>query len=455
MIKRLTERLRHDEGLSWRAMRSGLWTIAGFGGGQIIRLLVNLLLARMLFPSAFGTMSLLMLVIQALNNFSDVGTRPSILRSDRGDDPDFLNTAWTIEIIRGIGLWLACCAVAVPFARFYGAPELAAYLMVAGFGTVIQGMTPMRSLTAERHMTFRQVTKADMLSQVVTSAILLLLVWATGSVWALVVMLPIGHIIRNMIILWLIPGHRDRLHWDRAAVHELTSFGKWIFPGTLMSSLLGLGDKAMLGRYLSLAQLGLYNIGFLLAAFPMMLGGAIMSRIMIPLCRESPPSEGPEQFGRIQRIRFALTGGMMATTLMVALLGPWIVGLLYDARYLQAGTILSLIACAMLPQIISMGYDNMVLAAGDSRGHFVQVSIRAVLFVSMFWLGLHFGGLYGALVGQFVASVLHYPFLALLVRRHKAWDPLHDATFAVLGLLGAALVLLFRSDSIRSMTLGA
>lgn len=454
MIRQLTRRLRDEQGLSWRALRSGLWTVAGFGGGQVIRLIVNLMLARLLFPSAFGTMSLILLVIQALNNFSDVGTRPSILRSPRGDDPDFLNTAWTIEIIRGIVLWLGCCAIAVPYARFYDAPELAPYLMVAGFGTVLQGFTPMRALTAERHMSFRQVTKADMLSQVITSSATVLLAWATGSVWALVVMLPLGGLIRNIIILWMLPGHRDRLHWDRDAVAELTSFGKWIFPSTVMTSLISLGDRAILGRYLTLTQLGLYNIGYFLAGFPMMLGGAIMGRIMIPLCRESPPSAGRQEFLRIRRIRFAMTGGILAATLLVAFLGPWIVDLLYDSRYQQAGTILSLVACATVPQVISMGYDNMMLAAGDARGHFLQICARALLFISIFWLGLHFGGLYGALIGQFIATTLHYPVLAMLVRRHKGWDPVHDATFAALGLIGVAAILMLRMDAITNISFG-
>ncbi|WP_299904137.1 oligosaccharide flippase family protein [uncultured Paracoccus sp.] len=452
MIRRLTSRLYHDEGLSWRALRSGMWILAGFGGGQALRLVVNLALARLLFPSAFGTMALIMVLIQGLNNFSDVGTRPSVLRSPRGDDPDFLNTAWTIEIMRGVALWLACCAMAVPFARFYDAPELAPYLFVAGFGTVIHGLTPMRVLTAERHMSLRQVTKADLLSQVITSVMLVILAWITGSVWAMVVMLAIGGIVRILIILWMIPGHRDRLHWDRAAVHELTSFGKWIFPSTIMGFLIGQGDKAILGRYLSLTQLGLYNIGFFLASFPLMLGGAIVSRIMIPLYRESPPSAGRDEFDRVRRIRFALTGGIVFATLLVAFLGPWIVDLLYDDRYRESGIMITLIASVVVPQIILLGNDLPALAAGDSRGFFYLTAARAVLFLSCFWFGSHVAGLYGALIGQAVGNILSYPAVALLARRHKAWDPLHDGVFALIAAIGLSLILLPRLDQIRALT---
>lgn len=451
MIRRLTARLYHDDGLSWRALRSGMWTLAGFGGGQALRLVVNLALARLLFPSAFGTMALIMVVIQGLNNFSDVGTRPAVLRSPRGDDPDFLNTAWTIEIIRGFCLWLACCALAIPFARFYDAPELAPYLFVAGFCTVIHGFSPMRALTAERHMSLRQVTKADLLSQLVSAVFLVLLAWATASIWALVVMTAFGGIIRNLIILRMLPGHTDRLKWDRGAVHELTSFGKWIFPSTIMGFIIGQGDKAILGRYLSLTQLGLYNIGYFLASFPLMLGGSIVSRIMIPLYRESPPSAGPDEFRRIRRIRFALTGAMMTATMLVAFLGPWIVQVLYDERYTQSGIIVTLVASIVVPQIILLGNDLPALAAGDSRGFFYLTTVRALLFLGCFWGGSHVAGLFGALVGQAIGNTLSYPAVAWLARRHKAWDPLHDAAFAVIALIGLSLIIMPRLEAIRAL----
>ncbi|AUH63824.1 oligosaccharide flippase family protein [Paracoccus zhejiangensis] len=451
MIRRLTSRLYHDEGLSWRALRSGMWTLAGFGGGQALRLVVNLALARLLFPSAFGTMALIMVLIQGLNNFSDVGTRPAVLRSPRGDDPDFLNTAWTIEIMRGVALWLVCCALAVPYARFYDAPEIAAYLVVAGFGSVIHGLQPMRILTAERHMSLRQVTKADLLSQVITSVMLVILAWVTASIWALVVMLVVGGIVRILIMLWMIPGHRDRLQWDREAVHELTSFGKWIFPSTILGFLINQGDKAIFGRYLTLTQLGLYNIGFFLASFPQMLGSAIVARIMIPLYRESPPGAGPNEFGRIRRIRFALTGGILSATLLVAFLGPWLVELLYDQRYQQSGIMVTLIASVVVPQVILLGNDLPALAAGDSRGFFYLIAVRAVLFLSCFWIGSHFGGLLGALLGQAVGTILSYPALALLARRHHAWDPLHDGVFALIAVTVLSLILFPRLDEIRAL----
>ncbi|HBB84471.1 MAG TPA: polysaccharide biosynthesis protein, partial [Sulfitobacter sp.] len=92
-----------------RALRSTSWIVLSYGGAQAIRLASNLILTRLLFPEAFGLMALIQVVIVGLTLFSDVGIGPSIAQSKRGDDRDFLNTAWTIQAIRGGCLWLAAC----------------------------------------------------------------------------------------------------------------------------------------------------------------------------------------------------------------------------------------------------------------------------------------------------------------------------------------------------------
>ena len=84
-----------------KLLNGSLWTFFGYGSSQIIRLGSNLVLARLLFPEAFGIMSLVTVVMQGLTMISDLGVGPSIIHSKRGDDPNFLNTAWTIQVIRG------------------------------------------------------------------------------------------------------------------------------------------------------------------------------------------------------------------------------------------------------------------------------------------------------------------------------------------------------------------
>src|SRR2546421_7848298 len=86
-------------------IKGSAWTIAGHGAGELIRLAKSLVLTRLLFPEAFGMMSLVGVVMYGLQMLSDVGLVQAIIRDKRGDDPDFLNTAWTMQVIRGAVLW--------------------------------------------------------------------------------------------------------------------------------------------------------------------------------------------------------------------------------------------------------------------------------------------------------------------------------------------------------------
>jgi O-antigen/teichoic acid export membrane protein len=85
-----------------------------FGGENILRLGSNLILTRLLFPEAFGLMALVTVFLTGLKMFSDFGLNASIIRSARGDDPIFLQTAWTVQILRGVMLWLISVMLAGP-----------------------------------------------------------------------------------------------------------------------------------------------------------------------------------------------------------------------------------------------------------------------------------------------------------------------------------------------------
>ncbi|WP_449040457.1 oligosaccharide flippase family protein [Paracoccus sp. (in: a-proteobacteria)] len=441
--QRRLARLLQGDGLEQRALRGSLWTVVGFGSSQGLRLASNLILTRLLFPEIFGVMALIMVVIQGLNNFSDVGVGPAIMQSRRGDDRDFLNTAFTMQAVRGVILWLGCVVLAVPVARFYDTPELAWYLPVAGFVSVINGLLTTRLEEANRHLQLGMLTRIELASSALSIVLTVTLAAVMRSAWALVIGMVIGAAIKWLLAERLLPGERNRFRWDRSAVAELVGFGKWIFPSTIVGFGIGQGDRAILGKYLTLDELGIYNIAYFLASFPLQLAIAVIWRLMIPVYREYHQGPSPMLTYRLRRIHWGLTGGFLAVLVTMAALGPWIVALLYDPRYESAGMMLPMIACATIPQIVMLSYDQAALANADSKRFLVVTAVRATLFLSLYWVGVHFAGLPGALAGQALGAMLAYPAVVWIARRHQVWDPLHDAVFLSAGALVALLVLWF------------
>lgn len=441
-MKRIANIFRGTE-LTARLVRSTSWVVVGYGASQAIRLGSNLILTRILFPEAFGIMALVTMVTVGLMMFSDVGIGPALARSPRGDDPAFLDTAWSIQVIRGTTLWLVTVALAYPFAALYEHPALALYLPVAGLSLVATGLRPTRVELARRHLTVGRVTLLDISSQVLGLAIMVLLALWTQSVMALV----LGGVLTNVLrcaMMWVgLPGRHDRFRIEGPALHELLHFGKWIFLGTAFGFVGAQGDKAILGKLLSLDTLGIYNIGFFLATFPMALGQTLAQDLLIPVYRNRPPAASAENRRKLRRMRMLLTSGVCALLLAMAYAGPPLVTLLYDDRYVTAGPIVVLLACGLLPRAIGMSYDQAALAAGDSRRVFFFNAIRASTQIALMVAGLHLFGLIGGITSLGVAMLVTHPILIALSRRHQAWDGPHDAVaFVTVWVLAAGAIAL-------------
>lgn len=447
----LLSRAIRGEGLMARAFRSSAITVMGFGASQAIRLASNLILTRLLFPEAFGMMAIVGVFLMGLAMFSDVGVGPSIMGSARGDEPDFLDTAWTIQIARGLILLVIALALTWPMAAFYGEPDLLAYLPVAALSLAISGFNPTRAETANRHLRAGRVTLIEIAVQVVGIVVAVGLAWATRSVWALVLSGVAGALANLLFLNLFLPGSRNRLRWEPAAAQELIHFGKWIFLSTFCGFAIGQADKVILGRFLDLGHFGVYNIGFFLASFPWLLGGVVMRRVLIPVYRQSPPADSDENFRRVRRMRAAGTGVLAAMVMALAFGGDWLVSVLYDARYHAAGGIVVLIAVMQMPALVIMTCDQAALAAGDSRRFFWFTAVRAATVTGGILIGWHLGGLPGAIVGQGLGNLACYPALGWLLRPHRAWDWKLDAVFGIIGLGFGAVALWLNAGAVAAL----
>ncbi|MBE1282091.1 MAG: oligosaccharide flippase family protein [Rhodobacteraceae bacterium] len=434
-----------------RVLRSASWLMVGYGGSQALRLVANLVLTRLLFPEAFGLLALINIILMGLGQFSDTGINAAIAQSKRGDDPEFLDTAFTIQVIRGLILWCATILLAGPVAQFYGEPELQRYLPIAGLSLAVAGLLPTRIETAHRHLLVGRVTILEFASQIIGVLSMIALAAWTGSVSALVFGIVIQAVARLLLMHFGLPGHANRFRWEAKAVREQLSFGKWIFFSTAFWFVTSQGDRLILGKFVTLEVLGLYNIGYFLASFPMLLGYAINQRLLIPVYREKPAKESLNNWRKQRWLRAGLSASILSMLLVVAFAGPWLVGLLYDDRYLLSGPLVTLIALTMVPSVIGLTYDPAALAAGDSRTFFIYTASRATVQTLMLLVGLSWFGLIGGIAAVGLSMLATYPVLIWLAVKHGVWDPLHDAICLALATGLGLTALWLHQDVIRNM----
>ena len=116
--------------LESRALKGTYFVIAFYGLALALRMVSSVVLTKLYAPEMFGLMTLITTVIVGLTLFSHIGLEDSIISNPRGDDEAFINTAWTIQVLCGVGVWLVTILLAWPVAHFYGQPSLILLLPV-------------------------------------------------------------------------------------------------------------------------------------------------------------------------------------------------------------------------------------------------------------------------------------------------------------------------------------
>ena len=415
------------ERLEGRARRGALWFAVGYGGAQLLRFVGNVVLSRMLYAEAFGLIAIVASVLQGLELFSDLGVHVSSVQSER-EDRAFRNTAWTLQLARGAVLTLACVGLAGPVATFYEAPELAWLLPIAGISVALAGFESTKLAAAMRELELRRRELTALLSQ--AAALVTMIVWAAiePSATALVVGGIAGAFVKVVLSHFYLPGPGNRLTWEPDAARELIRVGRWVFVSTLTHFVSSQSDRLLFGALLSMAALGVYHMGAVIARLPVEALGRFTFDVMFPVYRKVRSEGGAlaEPFDRLRRPVFVAAAWALSGLLAG---GPTAVQLVYDPRYHGAGTAIQWLAVAGWVYLVATTYSAMFLAAGEpkwiAQGDVVKAAALALGIPAGFTVGEALapgGGLNGALAGMLVADVLRYAAsIRISVRHLRVW----------------------------------
>lgn len=391
--------------LAAAARRGMIWTTLEFSVQNGLRLLSTLVLTRLLTPEAFGLMSLAGVFLYAVSLMSDIGTAPSIIRSKRGDDESFLRTAWTMQALRGTLIAIVMCLVAWPISRLYDQPLLFPMICLLASTAILDGLNSVAVPLARRHLELRRLAFLNIATQIAALGLTILLAWTLHSAWALVIGAVCSSAIKLILSHIALPRHRHGFQIERAAISEIIRYGRWILLGTLLTFLGGRGIQAIQGVLVEIEILGLLVIAQTLGWLPGDLTGKLLSNIAFPAiarqARERPERVAPTLF----RIQSTILVGVLPFFLLLSWFAQDLIALMYDPRYLPAGDFLSLMALNGAFGILSMPYQNALLATGDSRSHAIIMGSAATLKIGGMLVGFHIGGVHGLLAGIGVGNL--------------------------------------------------
>lgn len=340
--------------LRQRVFRAGQWTLGGHVLGQVIRLGGNLVLTRLLVPEAFGLMAIVYVVMIGFTLFSDLGISQSIVQNPRGEESSFLDTAWTVQILRGLMIFiLACVASAllpvvaawgwVADGTVYADPQLPWVIAVFSLSAAIAGFESTKLATARRHMWVRPVAQIELVSQVTALIAMIALAWWLRSIWSLVAGGIVAALVRTAMSHAALPGHGNRIAWDRASLAELIGFGKWVFMSSIVGFLVINGDRLLLGGMIPAQTLGMYAIAFLLVNALALVVSTITGNVVFPALSQVVREQPEELSAKVNKFQIVTDLFLLGSAGFLIIAGQAVVDMLYDERYQDAGTMLCIL----------------------------------------------------------------------------------------------------------------
>jgi len=413
--------------LKQRAVRSGSWVIFGHLVSQALRLGSNLVLTRLLVPEMFGVMAIVSVVMGGIEMFSDVGLLQNIVQSKRGEEPDYLNTAWTIQIIRGffvffIALLLSASLYYAGQLEFlstetvYGNQQLPFILAVVSITAVISSFNSIHILLLNRKLMLGKLVTIELLSQIIGLIFMLVWAWYQRDIWALVFGGIVASCIKMLLSHLLKLGARCQFRWDRGAVHEIFHFGKWIFMASILGFMLNQGDRVLLGGLISPEYLGVYTIAFFIANAVKDIISRLLSNVFFPFLSDVVRNS-PETVEKVYyKIRLKIDMITMFTAGLLFSVGSLIINFLYDSRYESAGWMLEILSISL----ISVGFmlsDQLLLAHGKPKYTSLMVMVQVLSLYFFVPLGFLYFGLIGAVWAVALNPVLKVCIAMFIMKR--------------------------------------
>lgn len=414
-------------------------TTFSFGAQAVIKFGSSMILTRILRPADYGVLTILMSIIFVVEMLADLGVGIFIVRDPKGDEPRYLNTAWTMRLARAV---LNTCLLLIfgPLIaeHFYHAPQLSLPLRVISLWFVLAALESMAFPLAVRRKRSRIIVYSELVTTLIATSFTIVYCHYSRDYWGMIFGTLLSRVLMGTISYFYYPENRPRLQWDRAAATEVLKFTRYTMPSSLLTLGLSQFDKVVFLRLFDLNLLGVYGLAGNIAGSVESLISKISQMVLYPRVahnfREDPASFTRKYYSENMKL-FA------SVLLLPAALGGsahFLITLLYPPRYAMAGSVLQAFMLRAALLAFAQPAEDLLIAAGEYQVILMGNVYRAVSLLAGSLVGYFFFGFLGFVYGVALSGLpplLYY----LWLQRSKGFIILRYEAYKIAFFMGIAL----------------
>lgn len=398
-------------GITHRTFNAGLWVVAGRLVARSLDVVMLVVLARLLSPSDFGLIAIAMTFILLVEALLELPMMQALVRFEVITDRMF-ETAFSLGLLRGLGIAALMSGLAWPIARFYGDERLLMLIPALAIAPIMRGLGSPRMIIFMKNLDFRYEFAVDLLGKVAALIVVFGVGFATRSYWAIAA----GTIVAPAVVTvlsYILAPLRPRLSLSEWPLFkELVG---WNGATQLILALSWQLDRLLLGRMTDLTTFGRYSVANDLSALPHQ---ALIQPLIRPLMAALANISSPES---LRRAYAEASGAILfvGTPIMVAIfsLASPVVQLGLGDKWAEAAPILAFLSLSGLLLLPTTTVPMIAMLMNKTHYVTIRVFIEFMIKLPLMIVGIIYFGVWGAIAARFVSSFVAVINSMILMRK--------------------------------------
>lgn len=415
--------------------RGAAWMVLFKVLDRSVGLVSTLVLARLLTPADFGLVAMATAVVALVELMSAFGFDVALIQR-RDVTRAHYDTAWTFNVILGVGIGVLIAALAIPASEFYREPRLALIMPVLALSSAILGFENVGTVEFRKSMNFRREFRFLLGKRLASFAVTMALAFTLRTYWALVAGIFTGKVLA-VIISYAVHAYRPRL--SLAASRDLLGFSKWLFLTNMVTFMSNRSGDLILGRTLGAASVGTYSIAFEISTLP-------STELVAPLNRAALPgySQIASDHARL-RAAFLSVIGMIALLVVpvgagLAAVASPAVHLLLGPQWVAAIPLIEVLAVIGTLAALQSNTNQVLFALGKPRLVLLVNGAGVVFLVPLIYFASLHLGLVGTAWAYVAQSAVTFPLLHTVFFRASGIRFAHYLAAVWRPLVGSVLI---------------
>jgi O-antigen/teichoic acid export membrane protein len=371
-----------------RTAHAVLWSTVEIAARFGAQFAVTLVLARLLLPSDFGLVAMLLVFTSIGVLLTNAGFGAALIqRRETTDDDETTVFCFNIATATIVAALLWTCAGSI--ARFYSQPELAALTRVAAFAIPIGALGAVPDALLTKRLAFRSRTNAQLIASIGSGSLAILLALRGHGAWSLVWQTLSANSLRS-VCLWFFSAWRPRGTFRLSSFRVLFGFGGYLLMSGLLNEIAGRVQSLIIGRLFDARSVGFYALAGSVPGSPKSFIGALLGRVGLPVF--ATMADRPDKLREALRISLRLSMFLFIPCMFgIAVVARPLIVTLYGEKWGPAAPLTALLAIAAVLFPLHVLNLSVLAAQGRSDRFFNLEIFKHVTIILLTLLAAPFG----------------------------------------------------------------